>query len=736
MNEHPTWFIADTQQTPSSWFAWRAAIEVVNFGPVLVRIAVDSKYWLSVNGILVIREGGLKRGPAPHQTYADVIDLTAALHPGRNVLAIHHWFFGRDGFSHANSGRPGFFFEVVSGNATIVSPWRVLRDAAFFDAGFVRPGSVLGYRLAENSIGYDARISLGNWTQNNFDDSAWPFATQAECDAWGPLVDRPIPQFAWSELTTVAAPSGECDLTGYTVYRVPLPYNAQFVPFLKIKARPGLKIQILSDSSEHCLTAEYITCDGEQSWESPGWMNGHQIIFRIPDSAVVHELGYRETSYACRTTGSFVSNDEASNELWQRSLRTLRVTMRDTFMDCPDRERAQWWGDEVIQLAQTFYSLDAQAYALIRKGILEFAAWQREDDVLYSPIPSGNCFRELPLQSLASVGRYGLGEYWLQTGDLDTIRKVFPAVKRYLALWHLDDNGIPIVREGGWKWGDWGTNCDHEALTACWLWLALTSACRIACELGEGDYAQEITHKIELLFVAFQKHFRAEGGIRGPSHTGPLDDRANALAVLCGFYVADDRPALAEILFRQRYASPYMEKYVLEALFVLGRADLALTRMRERYRGMLAMPLTTLLELFPENGLKNNTTNHSWSGAPLLVLGRWVSGLEPLQPGWKVMRCRPQPGDLTQFSLRFESPAGPIAMDYSSAANRFTLELTVPGHVQLEWDFSLMATRLLGAISPDVKSLPDLSLLARHPGGHWSFVGELAPAFPPVLSPF
>ncbi len=31
--------------------------------------------------------------------------------------------------------------------------------------------------------------------------------------------------------------------------------------------------------------------------------------------------------------------------------------MRDTYMDCPDRERAQWWGDEVNEVRRGVYSL-------------------------------------------------------------------------------------------------------------------------------------------------------------------------------------------------------------------------------------------------------------------------------------------------------------------------------------------------------------------------------------------
>ena len=42
--------------------------------------------------------------------------------------------------------------------------------------------------------------------------------------------------------------------------------------------------------------------------------------------------------------------------------------MRDSYMDCPDRERAQWWGDVVNALGEAFYALDTQrSYALARK---------------------------------------------------------------------------------------------------------------------------------------------------------------------------------------------------------------------------------------------------------------------------------------------------------------------------------------------------------------------------------
>ena len=61
--------------------------------------------------------------------------------------------------------------------------------------------------------------------------------------------------------------------------------------------------------------------------------------------------------------------------------------MRDTYMDCPDRERAQWWGDAVNEMGEAFYALDRNADLLAKKGIYELMRFQRPDGVIFAPIP-------------------------------------------------------------------------------------------------------------------------------------------------------------------------------------------------------------------------------------------------------------------------------------------------------------------------------------------------------------
>ena len=87
-------------------------------------------------------------------------------------------------------------------------------------------------------------------------------------------------------------------------------------------------------------------------------MNGHHVLYHIPIGVESPGLKYRETGFNTDCTGAFsVQRSILRPALDRRRSRTLYVTMRDNFMDCPDRERGQWWGDAVNEIGEAFYAL-------------------------------------------------------------------------------------------------------------------------------------------------------------------------------------------------------------------------------------------------------------------------------------------------------------------------------------------------------------------------------------------
>ena len=78
-----------------------------------------------------------------------------------------------------------------------------------------------------------------------------------------------------------------------------------------------------------------------------------------------------------------------------------------------------------------------------------------------------------------------------------------------------------------------------------------------------------------------------------------------------------------------------MEKYVLEALYIMGYEDFALKRMKERFSKMVLDPYyTTLWEGWGigAEGYGGGTTNHAWSGGGLTLLYQYAAGVSPAAP--------------------------------------------------------------------------------------------------------
>ncbi|HYE04392.1 MAG TPA: alpha-L-rhamnosidase C-terminal domain-containing protein [Planctomycetota bacterium] len=683
---------------PDQWMRFRRRLDLGTAARrAVARIACDSKYWLWIDGHPVVREGALKRGPTARDTWFDEIDLAPHLRAGANQIAILVWYWGVDGFSHNDSGHGGLLCEVeidgavVDGTAT--GGWRVSPHPAYEPTA---DGPSPNYRLSERNVRFDARRDDPGWCEASYDDAAWPHASELARGGegpWGELWPRPVAAWRWSEpLAYVDAASIPAIAPGGEVV-CRLPSNLHVVPIVELTAAAGATVVMKTDhyagggNGQHFVVrAEYVTRDGRQAFEAPNWVNGHAVHYDLPAGATIHRLGYRETGYDCDLSGAFACDDPFYATLWAKAQRTLYVTMRDTYFDCPDRERAQWWGDVVIEIGESFYGLSRHADALSRKAILDLCRWQRSDGVLFSPVPAGNWFMELPPQMLAAISTYGFWTYFWHSGDDSWMAEAYPHVRRYLEKWSLDERDLVVHRSGEWDWGDWGEHVDLGMIDATWYVLALDAAARYARHLGRiDDIAGYDTLRARVL-AAIRRHCWTADGWRSPSHQGEIDDRAAAMAVLCGASAPEHRAATLAVLARVRHASPYMEKYVLEALFALDADDLAFQRMRERYAPMVEAPVATLWEFWTRGGW--GTENHAWAGGPLTLLSQIAVGIDPLEPGYRRFRVRPRPGPLTTLSATVPSARGIIRAAFTRRAGGGTLTLEVPTGSQAVIDLS------------------------------------------------
>ncbi len=677
----------ESQNETNTWIDFRRDIDLDKVpGKAIAKIACDSKYWLWVNGELAVFEGQLKRGPNPRDTYYDEVDISPFLRKGRNSVAVLVWYFGKDGFSHSSSGEAGLVFQCDDMGLISDERWLGRLDKAFDDTGRPKPN----FRLPESNIKFNAQVGNFEWTKLNAKLRGFGPVNvlgAAESAPWNRLVLRPVP--LWKDFGIRNYENADeipSEGTGEWI-ECRLPYNCHATPILDIDAPAGVTIKMQTDNTDYMgwtvasVRAEYVTRDGRQTYESLGWINGHVMKYLIPKGVKINSLKYRETGFGCEFTGWFKSSDSFYERLWQKAVRTLYVTMRDTYMDCPDRERAQWWGDMVNESGEAFYALSPSAATITEKGILELINWQREDGTLYSPIPEGNWDKELPGQMLASVGTYGFWNYYLNTGDKETLVSVYKGVKRYLDVWQVRENGTLVHREGDWYWGDWGTQVDKQLGFNAWYYLALKGYYNMSELLGETAEARQTQEAMMAFKEAFNRVFWDGKGYRTRAYEGEYDDRAQALAVVSGLAGKDRYDELLKIFKRSYLASPYMEKYVLEALFVMEEPEFGLERMKSRYHKMVDVsPWTTLYENFGDGADRagHGTNNHAWSGGGLTILAQYVCGLAPLEPAWKTFSVKPQLGHLEFAATGNETVAGKVAVRVTRVKKGMDIELTVP----------------------------------------------------------
>ncbi len=679
------WITAvESQSATGEWLCFRSDFKLdAKPAEAVARIAVDSKYWLWINNQPVLLEGGVKRGPNPQDTYCDAVDLAPWLKEGGNTVAILVWHFGKEGFSHNPSGKAGLLFDCPAVKISSNGSWKAMVHPAFFIPAQPWPN----FRLSESSIGFDANYDVEGWMAGELKGKPWHPAREIGTEGsapWGKLHDRVIPQFKNFGLreyvSTELKPGEKLDTLVCT-----MPYNLHANPWLKVDAKGGERIVMLTDhytgGGPYNLRAEYIAKPGIQEYESLGWINGHKMYYLLPKGLKPEKVMYRETGYDTEFTGKFQCSDEFFNRLNQKAVRTLYVTMRDTYMDCPDRERAQWWGDEVNESGEAFYALDPKSHLLMKKGMYELIGWQRPDGSIYSPVPSSNYNSELPGQMLASVGYYGFWNYYLNTGDRKPIEDLYDGVRRYLKAWTIEADGTVAFRQGGWTWGDWGINVDKPALFNAWYSLALKGARNMAEVIGREADVQEYAAAMERLKEGFNRKFWNGKAYRSPDYTGDTDDRVQALAVVAGMVPEKLYPAIFEVIKTQEYASPYMEKYVTEALFMIGQGKYGLERHKRRFAEQVDDPdCTTLYEGWGvgAKGFGGGTMNHAWSGGGLTLLYQYVCGISPVEPGFKRFQVMPDPAGLKQASAQFVSVAGEIAASFADNGKTFTLEVSVP----------------------------------------------------------
>ncbi|RED47803.1 alpha-L-rhamnosidase-related protein [Seonamhaeicola aphaedonensis] len=694
--ENAKWIWQEEAGPANTWVAFRKEFNLKEIPKnALANIAVDTKYWLWVNGEMVLFEGGLARGAAPNTNYYDEVDLKSYLKKGENTIAILVWYWGRTRKVHDDSGKGGLLFYADFGQQVLKSDdtWKMKVHPAYDPKSGGGGGSA--NRVNAYNVKFDAQKSLGDWTDNawysnNYNDKNWDkpiLKGVANGKPWGTLVKRAIPQ--WNdrglvdyESLVLKSNKEKINLPfknttdSLLVISAKLPFNKQITPYLKVNSKAGKTIVADMENPFNMLKGTFITKDGVQEFESYSWINGHVVEYSIPAGVEVLALKYRWTGVG-EMTGNFECSDPYFSRLWWMARNTLYVCARDGFMDCPDRERGLWIGDVADQTGAIFYSLDDAGKQLLKKGIDNTIAY-RAGDTIQGLAPGFGAYRgkssELTGQSLQFIDQV-VWQYYYNTGDKKTLENAYPAILKYLKLWEMQSNGLPEHRKGYANWIDWGIDPDQVPVNVILYYMALNATKKMATTLDKEQDLEWLNPRIESIKANFENEYWQ--GNRYGSKDKVIEERTSALAMISGLAKKEHYNILVDsVLVPVRKSSPHMEWMAEEAIMLTGQYDKGLERMKVRYEEQVNMEwLTTLYEKFLPK--LRGTYNHAWN-APNYVLSRYIAGIKPTSVAWKTFEVKPNLAHMTSVKQVVPSVKGDITMEVNKTASKYQLDLISP----------------------------------------------------------
>jgi alpha-L-rhamnosidase len=558
---------------------------------------------------------------------------------------------------------------------------------------------------------YDARLEMPGWDSPDFADSDWlPAAVFAAPDA-AIVAKRNLPVRKHEELATI----GQTE-PSFGTHVFDLGQNMVGWARIKVRARSGDIIRIRygeilnTDGTLHTANlrmaqaTDYYICrgGGEETYEPRFTFHGFRYVeltglCEKPSPGDVTGVVLHSD---IPRTGQFECSDPLINRLQQNIVWGQKGNFLEVPTDCPQRdERLGWTGDAQVFVRTACFNRDVSAF---------FTKWciDMED----AQMPNGQYPHVVPDvirdgKSCAAWADAGIICPWtiyLCYGDTAILRRQYKSMTRWIEWQRKHSKQLVLNNScfGDWLAIDIAENDPGRSPTPRDListaYFAFTTAivAKTAKILGNADDARKYAKLATDIKTAFNREFVSETGrVVGDTQTGYL--LALGFSLLSGkkethafeWLVADiekrgwhlstgfvGTPLLAPVLGR------------------FGRNDVAYKLLTQKtYPSWLCQVLndaTTMWERWngytKEQGLHPstmNSLNHYAYGA----IGEWmyaaIAGidLDPLEPGYKHIIVRPQPGGgLSWARGELETRYGTVRSEWKIENGRFKAEIRIP----------------------------------------------------------
>lgn len=644
-------------------------------------------------------------------------DVTDHLVQGENAMGAwlaDGWFRGRIGFQggHAN---------IYGDKVALLAQLHITHD----DGSTTILGTDLGWKASFGPIQfsslykgehYDARQLPQGWSQPGFNDSNWQSVVAVERDPRTLVAPEGPPVRGTGELRPErvwTSPSG----------KTLLDFGQNLVGKLRVtvqgEAGAALTLrhaEVLQDGELYTrplrgadATDIYtLAGGGPETWEPRFTIHGFRYaeITGWSGGNIAENVVARVYHTDMERTGWFECSNPDLNKLHENVLWSMKGNFVDIPTDCPQRdERLGWTGD--IQVFTPTASFLYDCSGMLASWMKDVAAEQLPDGTVpwYVPvIPGGEYWT--PIRPGAVWGDVAVLTPWTlyeRFNDAKILADQYESAKAWVDL--MDRlAGDDRLWNTGFQLGDWldptappedptqAMTDKYLVATAYFAWSARHLA-KSAAVLGKTDdelHYLELSRAVEVAFN--REYIQADGRMTSEAQT------AYALAIAFGLFPDDEALQQAG----RRLATQVQEggnrigtgfagtPVVSDALTIAGELETAYNLLLEKscpsWLYAVAQGGTTIWErwdsMLPDGSInpgEMTSFNHYALGAVADWMHRVVAGIAPLEPGYRKILFRPQPGGgLTSASARHETPYGTASIAWESNDSGYAVAIEVP----------------------------------------------------------
>ena len=229
---------------------------------------------------------------------------------------------------------------------------------------------------------------------------------------------------------------------------------------------------------------------------------------------------------------------------------------------------------------------------------------------------------------------------------------------------------------------------DVNTVVNAYYYRALTIMDKIASALGKDDESRLFSKEAIKVKSAFNarlfdsKHKVYVDGI-GAEHASL---HANMFPLAFDLVPGKFRSSVNSFVQSRGMAcSVYGSQFLLDAVYEGNNGAYGLKLMssvaERSWYNMIRAGSTITMEAWDNKYKPNQDWNHAWGAAPANIIPRKLMGIEPVEPGFRKFRIKPQPGTLTSAKIRCPTIRGEIVVSLKNGAEKsFSMNVAIPAN--------------------------------------------------------